>query len=201
MGTGDRAIKLYVRALDLSGVFLAARDGQAAAVHVGCAADPPARVRRLGENARLVNVLWCVSAGQAELVAEHVRTDLASIARPERGSWFGVDVTTAGESVTRAVRDLGVCAEGSETVEARAAQAVAQIEQEIAALQKSGGMKTFNKSYREYRLKAQATGETFMLYAGWLQNYKLRLIRTVAEAARTLDRGAFGNLERTERTI
>lgn len=198
MGTGaDRAIKLYVRALDMSGVALAA-DSDEGRVIVLTGGEPSARVRRLGENVNIVRLLWCVSPSQAELLAEHVRQDLALVARPERGGWYGVDPDLAAESLARAVYVLGINCESNENVECAAAEAVAMIDKKIADLQRSGGMKSFNKAYREYRLRAKAEGRGAMQYAGYLENYRLDLIKVVAQTARTLDRHAFANLPATE---
>lgn len=201
MGGRDRAVKLYVRALDLSGVYLATRVAAGEAdsaggcpTHVGHGADPAGRVRRLGENVRLHRLFWCATASQAELLCERVRADLALFGPPERGGWFAVDVRTAAESTARAADELGVTTQSRDEVDAAAAKAVAQIEQKFAELQRTGGLKTINKAYREYRLERQAAGETVMLYAGYLENYKLRMIRAVAETSRTLDARAFGNL-------
>jgi hypothetical protein len=61
---------------------------------------------------------------------------------------------------------------------------VARVEAEIARLQSTGGLKTVNASYRQYRLAVSARGEPVIRYADWMQRYKADLIREIAENLR-----------------
>ena len=47
-------------------------------------------------------------------------------------------------------------------------------------MQRSGGLKSVNKSYRSYRLETSARGERVLPYATWLDRYKAGLVREVA---------------------
>lgn len=61
---------------------------------------------------------------------------------------------------------------------------VARVEAEMARLQATGGLKSVNASYRQYRLAASARGEPVIRYADWMQRYKADLIREIAENLR-----------------
>ncbi len=51
---------------------------------------------------------------------------------------------------------------------------------EIDQMQRSGGLKSVNQSYRNYRLETSARGERVLPYAAWLDRYKARLVREIA---------------------
>jgi hypothetical protein len=56
----------------------------------------------------------------------------------------------------------------------------ARVDAEIDRLQRAGGLKSVNKSYREYRLEASLRGERVRPYAAWLEAYKAELVREIA---------------------
>lgn len=56
----------------------------------------------------------------------------------------------------------------------------ARFDAEIARLHAAGGLKSVNRSYRQYRLDASARGERVMRYADWMERYKADLIREIA---------------------
>jgi hypothetical protein len=60
----------------------------------------------------------------------------------------------------------------------------ARVEAEIALLQATGGLKSVNASYRQYRLATSARGEPVIRYADWMQRYRANLIRQIAENLR-----------------
>lgn len=47
-------------------------------------------------------------------------------------------------------------------------------------MQRSGGLKSVNQSYRNYRLETSARGERVLPYAAWLDRYKADLVREIA---------------------
>jgi hypothetical protein len=67
-----------------------------------------------------------------------------------------------------------------EEIRAAAVVVATRVEAEIARLHAAGGLKSINKSYRQYRLDASARGERVMRYADWMDRYKADLIREIA---------------------
>jgi hypothetical protein len=67
---------------------------------------------------------------------------------------------------------------------AGAMDVAARVEAEIARLQATGGLKSVNASYRQYRLATSARGEPVIRYGDWMQRYKANLIRQIAENLR-----------------
>jgi hypothetical protein len=61
-----------------------------------------------------------------------------------------------------------------------ALMAAARVDAEVERLQRAGGLKSVNKSYRAYRLEAAARGERVRPYAAWLEAYKIELVRDIA---------------------
>ena len=57
---------------------------------------------------------------------------------------------------------------------------IARVDGEIARLQHTGGLKSVNRSYRDYRLQAAALGERVIPYAAWMIRYKAHLVREIA---------------------
>jgi hypothetical protein len=67
-----------------------------------------------------------------------------------------------------------------EAIRRDALAVAARVEAEVARLHAAGGLKSVNKSYRQYRLDASARGERVMRYADWMDRYKADLIREIA---------------------
>jgi hypothetical protein len=56
----------------------------------------------------------------------------------------------------------------------------ARVSTEIEQMQRSGGLKAVNQSYRNYRLETSARGERVLPYMAWLDRYKADLVREIA---------------------
>ncbi len=56
----------------------------------------------------------------------------------------------------------------------------ARVSAEIEQMQRSGGLKSVNQSYRSYRMETSARGERVLPYAAWLDRYKAGLVREIA---------------------
>lgn len=195
MGASDRAVRFYVRALDLSGVLVAVRGDAEAPAYLGLVKGHGADTRRIGKNVRTVNVLWCVGPAQAEALAAGAIAQFDHVGARSRGAWFSMTAGEAIESVQAAADQLGLAIKEHSEVEAAAALAVARIEQTFEDLRRRGELKSVNKAYQQYRLAARAQGRGTINYAMWIENYKMGLIREVAVTSRTLDRRAFGFLQ------
>jgi hypothetical protein len=66
----------------------------------------------------------------------------------------------------------------------KAMTVVARVEAEIERLQRSGELKSVNKSYRAYRIEASARGEKTLRYDEWMGKYRENLVRQLAAALR-----------------
>lgn len=139
---------------------------------------------------------WCRRAAEAERVAAR-----ATARRPRRepqdgginaaaaphAQHDGFDtVSAACESVARVARQLNVMFQSEREVFDEAMAAVARMDGEIERLQRSGGLKEINKSYRRFRIEASERGEKAPRYVDWMRKYREDLVRKVAEALRSL---------------
>jgi hypothetical protein len=120
---------------------------------------------------------WCKSAQQAEWLAEAaVRAAQRSHADAAR---------RLDQAVLNAAKRLGITLRSDEEVAREALAAVARLDQEIAAQQRAGGLKSVNRGYRDYRLAASARGEKVLRYAQWMERYKAKLVRDIAHNLRS----------------
>jgi hypothetical protein len=115
---------------------------------------------------------WCRRAADAQRV-------LAAAASKLRRQSF-----TADQAIIATARRLQVALHSEKEVAADAMAAIARMEEEFASLQRSGGLKSVNRSYRLYRQDARARGEKIVPYARWLGKYKENLVRQIAAALR-----------------
>ena len=67
-----------------------------------------------------------------------------------------------------------------EQIRRAALTVIARVDGEIARLQRTGRLKSVNRSYRDYRLQAAARGERVLPYAAWMVRYKANLVREIA---------------------
>lgn len=79
---------------------------------------------------------------------------------------------------------LHVALYSNEAVISEALGAIARMEEELERLQRSGELKSVNRSYRIYRQDASARGEKIVPYALWFRKYKENLVRQLAAALR-----------------
>lgn len=56
----------------------------------------------------------------------------------------------------------------------------ARVDGELERMQRTGALKSVNRSYRDYRLAASARGERVLPYAAWMICYKANLVREIA---------------------
>jgi hypothetical protein len=73
-----------------------------------------------------------------------------------------------------------------EEIRREAMAVIARLEQEVAAQQRAGALKSVNRSYRDYRLAASARGEKVLRYVQWMERYKAKLVRDIAQNLRSL---------------
>jgi hypothetical protein len=147
------------------------------------------------KNLNILSVLWASSVTHAVFVIDATRARLDAAGKAATGA-DGFDISEAEmrESLFAAAAEIGASLESNETVERNAEQAIAEIEKTFQQMQRDGGLKLINKSYREYRATRLAAGERAQLYSGWITNYKLRIIRAAAKTSRTLGKVSFGTI-------
>jgi hypothetical protein len=90
----------------------------------------------------------------------------------------------AFEAIAGAAKRLNIALLSNEEVAADAMTVAACVDEEIERLQRSGDLKSVNKSYRAYRLEMSARGEKTLRYAEWMDKYRENLVRQLAAALR-----------------
>jgi hypothetical protein len=119
---------------------------------------------------------WCKSAQQAEwLVDAAARTAQQNDAAPHL---CGV--------VLKAAKRFGILLRSDDEIAREAVGVIARLEQEMAAQQRAGTLKSVNRGYRDYRLAASARGETVLRYVQWMERYKVKLVRDIAQNLRSI---------------
>jgi hypothetical protein len=121
---------------------------------------------------------WCKSIEHAEwLVEAALRAVQASDADA---------ASRLSRAIVTAAKRLGITLRSDEEVAREAAAVIARLEQEIAAQQRAGALKSVNRAYRDYRLAASERGEKVLRYAQWMERYKAKLVREVAQNLRRI---------------
>ena len=118
---------------------------------------------------------WCRRGSEAERVAAAA----ARIFRDESN-----DAACAAMAVMQAAKKRDIALFTEEAIAAEAQNVAARIDAEMQKQQASGGLKSVNKAYRDYRIKTSARGERLLRYDEWMMKYKENLVRQVASALR-----------------
>jgi hypothetical protein len=171
LNTPKLLIAAYREGMGLAPVILIAGENGA---WLMCSAEEP--VLEAGEvvHARW----WCKSAQQAEWLV-----DALAPAVQKNDS----DATSRlGQAVVTAAKRLGIALRSDEEIAAEAGAVIARLEQEIAAQQRAGALKSVNRAYRDDRLAATARSEKVIRYAEWMERYKAKLVRDIAQNLRRI---------------
>jgi hypothetical protein len=94
--------------------------------------------------------------------------------------------SAAEKSIAAAANALNVTLYTDEEVTQAALAAAARIDSEVERMQRSGELRSVNKSYQSYRIEASARGERVMRYQDWMRRYKEDLLRKLAATLRYL---------------
>ena len=159
----------YREGLGLAAVMLVAGEMRARPMLCAAGAEPA-----LDANETLHARWWCNSAQQAEWLVETVAGDA------------GKDATHLRRALINTAKRLGITLRSDDEIAREAVAVIARLEQEIAAQQRAGGLKSVNRGYRDYRLQSSARGEKVLRYAEWMARYKAKLVRDVARNLRAL---------------
>lgn len=122
---------------------------------------------------------WCRRRMDAERVATAAMSRLQRHALRDEAQ-----PSLAHEAIAGAAKRLNVALHADEEISAEAMGVIARVDEEVESLQRSGELKSINKSYRIYRMEASARGEKVIRYAEWLEKYKQTLVRELAVALR-----------------
>jgi hypothetical protein len=164
----DAFIAAYRDGLGLAAVTLVVDASGARLVNAALESDAAVRAR-----------WWCKSAQQAGWLVERVARALRT-GQPDDAE----AVSRWRRAVADAATRLGIVLRADNEIAREAAAVIARLEQEIAAQQRAGTLKSVNRGYRDYRLQASARGEKVLRYADWMARYKARLIRDIAQNLR-----------------
>jgi len=124
---------------------------------------------------------WCRRADDAERVAAAASARLGRRKATENAP---ADASSVAGSIIRAARQLNVALASEEAIVEEAMALAGRIDQEIERLKQVGGLRTINKSYRDYRIETSARGECVMRYQDWMNKYRENLVRQLAETLR-----------------
>jgi hypothetical protein len=140
---------------------------------------------------------WCRRSVDAERLAaaatrrlqRHESRDGSGTAASERvSSPLAGDpsdtLVVAGEAIAGAAKRLNIALLSDEEVHADVMAVIARVDAEIEKLQRSGELKSLNKSYRTYRIETSARGEKTLRYDEWMGKYRENLVRQLAAALR-----------------
>jgi hypothetical protein len=140
---------------------------------------------------------WCRRAADAERVAAAAMrrlqrresrngagpAALESVSSAETDCASGARLL-ADEAIASAAKRLNITLLSDAEVAAEAMAAIARVDEEIERLQRSGELRSVNKSYRAYRIEASARGEKTLRYDEWMGKYRENLVRQLAAALR-----------------
>jgi hypothetical protein len=130
---------------------------------------------------------WCRRAGDADRVAVAATARLRRLEARHGGDLDASErLQLVDDAIAAAAKRLGVALRAHGDICAEAIAAIARVDAEIAKLQRAGGLKSVNKSYREYRIAASARGERIMRYVDWMSKYREKLVRELAAAMRSI---------------
>jgi hypothetical protein len=139
---------------------------------------------------------WCRRATDAERVVAAATARLrrldprvggmnAAAATLQRAQDKASDaVLLACESIASAAKQLHVVLHTEDEIFDEAMDVIARINGEIERMQRSGQLKSVNKSYQAYRIEASARGEKILRYREWMRNYRENLVRKLAATLR-----------------
>jgi hypothetical protein len=130
---------------------------------------------------------WCRRSADAARVAAAAT---ARLRRDESKDIAAVPVGAscsaqrAGAAIAAAAKQCGVTLYSEAETAAAAMAMIARVDEEIEQLQRTGELKSVNRSYRSYRTETTARGEIALPYAQWFNQYKANLVRQLAAALR-----------------
>jgi hypothetical protein len=122
---------------------------------------------------------WCRRAADAERVVA-----AATLRLRRRESLAGAAADLANKEIAAAAKRLSITLYSDDEISAAATAIIARVDQQLETLQRSGGLKLVNRSYRAYRIESSARGEKVLPYAEWINKYKESLVRQLAAALR-----------------
>ena len=131
---------------------------------------------------------WCRRADDAVRVAAAATRQLRSRVSPDDAglptNGSAPSPADIGAAVTRAARRLHITLYSDADILREAENVISRVEAELESLQRTGAMKSVNRSYRAYRMESSARGEKVRPYAEWINDYRANLVRQLAAALR-----------------
>jgi hypothetical protein len=137
---------------------------------------------------------WCRRAADAQRVASASARRMRRLESRAVGASCSPGLAAEGsgafsstcDAVLAAAQRLNVLLQSDDEIVDEAAVVAERVEAELEKLKQSGGLKSVNQAYRNYRLEATARGERVVRYAEWMRKYKENLVRQAASALRDM---------------
>lgn len=132
---------------------------------------------------------WCRRAADAKRVASAATGQLrrrGDGARPSAALETKDLLTLACDAILAAARRVSVVLQSDDEIAEEASLVAARVDAEMQKLRQSGGLKSVNKAYQEYRLEANRCGKPAIRYDDWMRKYRENLVRQAACALRDI---------------
>lgn len=176
MGFSKTKIELMVTFLDARAPgwvkVMSPLDGSAwCRLQVGFGADVEAPHATLG----MFETIWFSKMSHAEIVFEQCLVVMGS----EPDAPISKPAGEVRDCIVNVSADLGAVWQSTADVVADAAREVDEIERQVEALNRSGGLQPLNKKYKTYRLAMQKTGGLVTSYSSYLHIFKLKVAKMV----------------------
>ena len=128
---------------------------------------------------------WTHSLEEARAVFDRACASLPAMnklpTRVKNSGWLSITPAAAQEAIERAAEELGVALTPNARAIERAAAGIAKVSGIVAQARKSGQLKTFNRSYKQYRRQMQLAGQRPISYAHAVRLLRRRIIQAKAE--------------------
>lgn len=178
MGYQKAKIELMVTFLDALGpgwikIMMPLDGSPESRLHLGSGADVEVEHATLC----MFDTIWFSKKSHADLVFEQCLTVLG--VEPE--ATIAAPAGEVRDCIVNVSADLGAAWQSTAEVVADAEREVEEIERQIEALNKSGGLQPLNKKYKSYRLAMQKTGEAATSYSAYLQIFRLKVAKMIGE--------------------
>lgn len=95
-------------------------------------------------------------------------------------------IVRAESAVLAVAKKLGIALYSEQDIADEAMKVAARVDAELQQQRASGGLKSVNQAYRDYRLQTSGRGERVQRYDAWMRQYREKLVRQIATALRQI---------------
>lgn len=173
---GADLVQLFIGALEPGLVCIVEDEGR-----LGCFAHLPDDIGADAGTLPIIGRWWCKDIVRASIVADAVSKALSREPARYRTEPASALRIILDQAVSRCSEAVHVVTKSDDSIRAEAAAKVELARRQFEELQRGGEMKSFNRSYREYRLAQTAAGLRFVGYKRWCDDYLGRIVADLAQ--------------------